>query len=768
MSNWIEAVRKYELYNDRYSISRKYCITRDEEKISTELLMACGMKIPPLMHQAATIQVMLDIELQQKCKVKIVNRDVANANYNMGSIETRAAVLSEKPGSGKTYEILSLIAINPIPMSPDSKNSEFIQIAFRHPGHQRMYWTGYKYALTITRTYSKQLRQTLIFVGKSVLSQWIESITMMTSFKVLVIDNVHSLKKFYTMCFKSEDPVAELDEYDIILVKNGGISGKFDIEELTGTRLEYIKNKSILSIFGELFSTIQFARVVLDDFDYLAIPNSAKSIASCFTWFISATKKRIDASFDNVSHISNRELIRSYHPKYCGMWSNDELFVYFNVSCEDTFIDDSIGATPIDYYIYKFKNPNETYIELINAIGTNEANSIMEMINGDAIKTAAETAGISSTSVADIFEKILNKKWKRYQHNITVSTYIIKIKQYIVELLPKIFSLSKSQITAIEQNIDAAGPYAQFVKLVTHKCKEIDDIVELAEKVNNEEKAENGKSIERVKDNIRQGECPITCTPLAEAKSVLIAKCCGLVVSGEAIQIAFNMRREFASTNTGEGNVIISGSCPNCRAHCKLNDLIHIDKEYFDAESIISDKIQELPIAPPVEKEKIPDKYDRIIDIINGKHSAIPRERYDMNLDGVLTGPYDKGYAPRNERKIIIYANFSETITHIEEILHKNDIAYCKLQGTQKQICNIVSDYTNSGVNVLLISGPKYCAGLNLQMTTDLIFAHKVLDHDIEVQIAGRAARYGRKYNLQIHYMLYENEHRIITRRNHA
>ena len=43
-------------------------------------------------------------------------------------------------------------------------------------------------------------------------------------------------------------------------------------------------------------------------------------------------------------------------------------------------------------------------------------------------------------------------------------------------------------------------------------------------------------------------------------------------------------------------------------------------------------------------------------------------------------------------------------------------------------------------------------------MSTDLIFAHLITNHNIEAQVAGRGQRLGRMCQLNIHYMLYEDE----------
>ena len=97
----------------------------------------------------------------------------------------------------------------------------------------------------------------------------------------------------------------------------------------------------------------------------------------------------------------------------------------------------------------------------------------------------------------------------------------------------------------------------------------------------------------------------------------------------------------------------------------------------------------------------------------------------------------------------------------------KNAIPYFKLQGTALQIKEAVSRFNlpnddDESISVLLICSPKYVAGLNLQASTDLIFTGKVMDPNIESQIAGRACRVGRKNNMRVHYVLYNNEYQYM------
>jgi uncharacterized DUF497 family protein len=66
----------------------------------------------------------------------------------------------------------------------------------------------------------------------------------------------------------------------------------------------------------------------------------------------------------------------------------------------------------------------------------------------------------------------------------------------------------------------------------------------------------------------------------------------------------------------------------------------------------------------------------------------------------------------------------------------------------------------------MIINSTKHCSGLNLQTATDLIFAHKIIDKDIQSQVAGRIQRMGRTTQARIHFMLYKNEFEWMTYHN--
>ena len=61
-------------------------------------------------------------------------------------------------------------------------------------------------------------------------------------------------------------------------------------------------------------------------------------------------------------------------------------------------------------------------------MGNSEANEVMEMLNGDAIETAAERLGIKTNSVADVFQLMLGKEYDRYKKSVDVLGFIEEVE----------------------------------------------------------------------------------------------------------------------------------------------------------------------------------------------------------------------------------------------------------------------------------------------------------------------------------------------------
>lgn len=744
-----------------------------------------------LPHQQTTVKAMQDLENRRFVKIKNLPTAAGNGwgpttnheHYKDIVVETTAGVLSEKLGSGKSFEMLALISLNPIPRNvSEISNIPFPSISNTNYGYG--YNTGDKFddlgfGIEVRKSYKTLFRQTVIFVGKSVLGQWTQYIKDYTNFKVLVIDNVLNLRKLHQMVFDETKEFNRkmLRKFDIILVKNKIISGKFDIPEIVGTGLEHTKTKPILTIFGEMFRNIQFARVVLDDFDTINIPVTARVVPALFTWFISATTKtsapssRIGKTYHDI-----RDIVSFHRPAYVDSWENKDLFTYFNVCNESGFIDKSTNVGKVRYYSYKFINPNETFISALGSMGAADSNAVMEMLNGDAVNTAAEAAGIKSTSVADIFEKILDTKWVKYKKYIEIAEYIPQV-QDVVDELPEYDQddedaegkVTQAALTRLTNNVHNAGPIGQVKTIIKYNEPTVTSHIQDLEGENTKLKTESGMAIERVKDNLKQGECPICCEGLADVDGIMIMKCCGVTVCSQCVTGTLKLH------NVGTN---VQGMCPNCRRQVGFNQIVMIDKD-IDISRIIDEKIKDEPKPEPVKDiEPIPltddldeepeeqeelNKFSCIVGIIKGKKYEDLRKNLNIRIDKILVGANDLPEPQANDIKALIFANFSETLDNLQKRLDKEKLTYLRLQGTPAQINNIVRRYKLTrdhpeAVNVLLINASEYCAGLNLQNTTDLIFTHKVLDRNVEAQIVGRAVRVGRTKNLNVHYVLYHNE----------
>ena len=104
-----------------------------------------------------------------------------------------------------------------------------------------------------------------------------------------------------------------------------------------------------------------------------------------------------------------------------------------------------------------------------------------------------------------------------------------------------------------------------------------------------------------------------------------------------------------------------------------------------------------------------------------------------------------------------------EKIKIIEDLLKQVGIKFESLHGTHNEISQTVKRFQESGT-VLLINSRTHCAGLNIQFATDIVYAHKIMDANIEAQVAGRGQRIGRKFNLNIWYLLFANEQEALKR----
>ena len=113
-----------------------------------------------------------------------------------------------------------------------------------------------------------------------------------------------------------------------------------------------------------------------------------------------------------------------------------------------------------------------------------------------------------------------------------------------------------------------------------------------------------------------------------------------------------------------------------------------------------------------------------------------------------------------NKGKFLIFSAYENSIINIGNSLIRKGVVFKLLQGNVMKIDNTIKEYKEGNLDVLVLNANNTGSGLNLENTTDLIFFHKMTP-ELERQIIGRAQRMGRKNQLTIHFLYYENEFKI-------
>ncbi len=661
-------------------------------------------------HQQTIVKAMCDIERTRTFRIGNL------------TIHTNACILSEPVGSGKTVDLLSVILLQKIPaIKPDI--------------HYNIYDNNATFA--IRTKYSRILKPTIIFVGANVLNQWIGSIKEFTNLKVFVVKNVIHLQELLD---RMHDRSINL--YDIVLVKNGkitrGIKFPHDVF-IEGKNLD----RSTYHIINIIENMREFcwARVVLDDYDVCNIPSSYCSVNGLFTWYVSSTRRHLThiRSTNNITTTAESLMIKQ---KTILDYSSP-----FNIQNTKKFIRETNKLPSIVFYKYEFENPNDQYVGLIQLFGDDSSSEISEMLNNDAINTASERLGIKTNDVSTIFQHMLGSQYNNY----ITSTDLIQFIEY-----ERTCENQRLSMTLNENKEDTYNQsHIKAKRHIEYKYPGVNQLLDNSYINYKITKETSGAAIERVKSNIKDGECPICVTDLDDCdEDVFILKCCGVAICGSCCV----------------GTVIAQRIrvCVKCRRSVNLRkDLIYLSQD-FDLSKIIDD---DMDYKQEDAKDDEPETQSRtkvsaLLDILNNIKPA-EQQQIDINVGNLMKGTHV--LPPAKITKVLIFANYDESLDNITKVLKEKKIIIWRLMGTPNNIRDMVHAYkTSTQTCALVINSIKYCAGLNLQCSSDLVFMHKINSHDIETQVIGRGQRLGRESPLKVHYMLYNNEYTQMNRANNV
>lgn len=708
-------------------------------------------------HQEIAVQAMLDLE-----RKRYINAE--DDNNNTVIVDNQACILSEKLGSGKTIEILALICIQQQPSRIVPDNINMVDLKIRYNGFAINHNPTSNISTEIRRRYSSVLHPNIIVVGKSVLLQWERAIRTFTYKTYFTISDQKTLKEFYNMYRRG------IVNYDIILLKNSTTSNFYLAKENPNetSQIRYLPD-----IVAKICENTPFSRAIYDDFDTINISRDVIKINALYTIFVSTThnsdntrnywlrinlNKEYDTPLNMINDFyGNRRLM--------DVFTDTTLFRIFNIRNSEKFVKKSTNIPIYKTYKCVYTNPANTYIELMGNLGAAE---VVEMMNGDATRTAADTLGITGNSPFEIFKKLLKNKYDTYMNNKLLLNNIIKVRDYVNTLVDMKDRPHYTDDKGNEKNYPANHSDNSIQTIIKdirkmHKTNNhVRNIVKFkSQKLNaalndfqidtNRKYEVSGIEINRMKENLKEQVC-VVCKMDTDGEDVLIPRCCSNIIDSDC----------FKDDNMHGNTNGIMVKCPGCGQKVDLGrDVVYIKGE-FDLESLLeADGTETLPEPEKIERaeeDKIDNpKLQALWDILNKKRPEHAEEiKFQMNA--VIEGRVD--IPPKDTvRKVLLFANFNETLELVEDFLKTRKLEYLRLQGTYKQMDIIIDDFKKKpSIPVLLINSQQNCAGLNLQFATTVVFFHKLINRHVESQVIGRAQRIGRKSNLEIYYLLYTNE----------
>ena len=660
-------------------------------------------------HQRIAVKAVLDYE-EIKTIVSIDQK-----------ISSNAIVLVEPLGSGKSFEILATIGISPLPRATPS---------IHHAGS----YTGAT-MLMQNNSHDALITSTLIVVSSSVLAQWEQLIKTGTTLSCARIGSMHDLRKLQEIMTMRTYP-------DIVLVKCGLVSGSFVIPgEIQGK-----DQRHMIEAIQSLTGPRVWARVVIDDFDTLGLAGTYMTNALS-TIYVSASYEfdRYNATRfpKNTSVYTNIiDAVQSSKTLFARIW--DVNFTAFTIASSKDLIDKSTSMPIVEIYKCVYINPDDKIIGLVGDIG---ADAVVEMLNGDAINAAAERLGMVVACTADIFKRILDTKYQQYEKSIKTLAHLNDFEDILLEAPVHKKDLAHS-VAEIESARGAIGrgdmPKIEFYSQPMMQL--IDELRATHEGI----KQANGAAIERVMNNVRDGECGQCFGPLRES-AVVIMRCCGMIVDSRCAASANHVR--------ARGTELV-GRCGKCARDINPT----IDFIFVDRGVSITDLLTKDIAAPPpiiVEAAAVP-KYQnpKLAATIAICHGLMPEgaQRAEIGIENIMDGIND---IPRPEHvvpKVIIFASQNETLDLVAGACDGEGIKHMRLGGTYMEMARAIEAFRDSDCTLLLIDSTLHCAGVNLQFATDLILYHDIHDKKTRNQVIGRIQRIGRVCNARVWFLLYKNE----------
>lgn len=754
--------------------------------------------------QATLLSAMIDLENKQY--LNIMEEGLSFAAH------TRSGILSVKFSFGKTVLALALICAQKIPLNKeiifplsviqssseiDNRNRMNV-ITDQTPIGRYNYFTplsnwGFFPEIEMCEDNIEFIPISIVAAATSIITQWENNIKQFTNLRYFIIDNVHSLKKFEIIINSSN-----ITNYDIILIKIGHVTHTYRTVNEIANNIHFTTNRTIFSAIRSILKERKISRFIIDDFDVIKLTGNDYLINACFTWFISATRRQSSIKLGPVRGNRSLEqyLLNSLEAPAITYTSDDVLNKAFNIRCDPEYINEHINTTNVIFRKIVVKGSSTKIFQNLNI-----APEIIEMINADAVGLAAQSLGLEVNTIGDLIRSITGNHIAEMKSSLKILNRIEQILQNISETAmgPSTAEANATEViideNATEATIDEnateapTNKYNSIQKIILHSNdEEFYEFIcgrsnyvniknnEINIKLFNEldllklnnlkiritaQYEKNVMVLNRMRDNIREGYCQCCTLPFEENCAYVLGNCCQIIICEECITVGANKSKTFIK------------KCPNCAAELtygvnkNINGLIKVGNNVNLEDALSDDIVLTIDeISPKSNKEEENTEYIKnlkiraLLQLLQSTNKITDNYCISDNIippviSGLLVGKIDIPHTGRN--KYLIFSLLTETTHFLHSELSKHNVEHLVLQGNKTQKNNIIESFKNN-IDILLITATNDCAGLHLPFVSHIIFYHKIIDHNIESQIAARGQRLGRTANLEIIYLLYQYE----------
>jgi len=138
---------------------------------------------------------------------------------------------------------------------------------------------------------------------------------------------------------------------------------------------------------------------------------------------------------------------------------------------------------------------------------------------------------------------------------------------------------------------------------------------------------------------------------------------------------------------------------------------------------------------------------------------AIANNKNDKNNDVILLSKVDTLINIINNKvngKFLVFSKYESGFNSIIQKLKDNNIIFGELKGTTYHMMNILEDFKNAKIKVILLNTYHAGSGIDISFATDVIIFHSMGLY--KNQAVGRAQRVGRNDKLFIHNLCYDEE----------